>query len=49
MKTRCEHCGREPTWIGRGRIEMPNNGPIVECPVCEGTGFRHVVKKEDGE
>lgn len=30
----CPHCSSEPEWVGRGRIEMPNNGPIVDCPVC---------------
>lgn len=30
----CKHC--EPDWlsVGRGWLEMDNNGPIVACPVC---------------
>lgn len=27
----CEYCATEPD---RGWIEMPNNGPIVPCPIC---------------
>ena len=26
----CEYCD------GSGKVEMDNNGPIVDCPVCEG-------------
>ena len=33
---RCEYCAGEPE---PGRIETPNNGPIVECPICKGTGY----------
>lgn len=28
----CEHCN------GDGQIETDNNGPIVDCPVCDGEG-----------
>ena len=34
-KEPCFYCKDEPE---PGRIEMPNNGPIVTCPICEGTG-----------
>lgn len=30
----CAHCNTEPEWLGQGWIEQPNNGPIVNCPVC---------------
>lgn len=33
----CQHCD------GDGRVEMDNNGPIGDCPVCSGTG--HLVLK----
>ena len=31
MRRGCEYCEGEPE---PGWIEMPNNGPIVECPFC---------------
>lgn len=34
----CEHCAGEPDWVGPGWIEMPNNGPIASCPICNPTG-----------
>lgn len=33
-KLGCKHC--EPDWqsVGRGWVEMIDNGPIGACPVC---------------
>lgn len=30
-KAGCHYCAGEPE---PGFIEMPNNGPIVHCPIC---------------
>jgi excinuclease UvrABC ATPase subunit len=37
----CEHCN------GAGEIETDNNGPIVDCPVCEGFGKRRPRKPNE--
>ncbi len=34
----CPHCDGEPEWVGAGWIEMPNNGGIKSCPVCNWSG-----------
>lgn len=31
----CFYCASEPE---PGWIEMPNNGPIASCPICNGDG-----------
>lgn len=38
----CEHCK------GSGEIETDNNGPIVDCPVCDGFGKRRPRKHNAG-
>jgi DnaJ-class molecular chaperone len=37
----CDHC------LGDGFIEQDNNGPIVNCPVCEGTGIIEIEIEDD--
>lgn len=34
----CRHCASEPE---PGWIETDNNGPIVRCGICNGTGLSH--------
>ena len=34
VERQCPHCANEPE---PGRIEWPNNGPITDCGVCNGT------------
>ena len=30
----CDYCDGEPEWVGPGWIDMPNNGGIKSCPMC---------------
>jgi hypothetical protein len=43
----CEHCN------GDSQIETDNNGPIVDCPVCDGEGVErntnHLPRQEKGQ
>lgn len=34
----CSHCDGEPQWIGPGWIDLPSNGGIKPCPICNPSG-----------
>jgi len=34
----CEYDRRFPGFTGGGWLQLPNNGPIVSCPVCNDAG-----------
>ncbi len=36
----CEYCK------GKGKIEMDNNGPIVDCPVCESSALTGLLNAD---
>jgi len=48
-KQTCPYCKDHPSSPEKGKIEMDNNGPIVDCPVCDGKGYLPMISVEIGE
>ena len=34
----CSYCAGEPKWVGACWIDVPNNGGIKPCPICNPRG-----------
>jgi hypothetical protein len=46
----CPYCAYDrqfPGFEGGGWIEMPNNGPIVSCPLCNDDGASSVSATQE--
>ena len=47
QKLGCRYCEGEPE---AGYIEMPNNGPVVPCPICNNeTDFDKAEAQRDAQ